>query len=260
METNRQTILKILVPLAFLAMIAVNSLANALPIGGMKTGELSALYPNLFTPAGFTFSVWAVIYLLLGGFSVYQLLPGGTELSPCLRPLFILTCLLNMGWILAWHHRLIGLSVAVMLLLLGALIRIHRILPGAEEGQSRYSALLIRTPFRIYLGWISVATIANITALLVHLNWSGFGLPPQFWFVLMVAVAAALSLVMLFREGDFPFTAVVFWAFVGILAKRLKSTAPGTELLYLAPLAGMVLLAGGTAIRLLKRHRADLRT
>lgn len=249
-----ETVWKVVTPLAFLGMVVVNSLANTLPIGGMTTGALSALYPNLFVPAGFTFSIWGVIYLLLGVFSVCQFF-GTQALEQTLhsiRPLFLLTSLANAGWIFAWHYRLIGLSVLVMLVLLAALSLIHRRL-HRQQLPDRRTFWCVGLPFRVYLGWISVATIANITAFLVYLRWEGFGLSGAFWFALMTLLAVILGTVMLLREGDFPFAGVILWALFGILVKRIQTAAQTP--LFLVPLFGIVLLLTGMVLHSVRRLR-----
>jgi hypothetical protein len=236
-------ILPWLTPVAFAGMVVVNILANALPIGGMTTGALSALYPNLFVPAGFTFSIWGIIYLLLGLFSVCQLFrtPALEQTMRFVRPLFLVTCLANAGWIFTWHYRLIGLSVLVMLVLLVSLALIHRRL-YRQPAPDRRTFWCVRVPFSVYLGWISVATIANITALLVHLQWDGLGLGAVFWYVTMLAAAVSLALLMLWRHRDFAFALVVLWALFGITARH--ASAAGT---LAAPLA-LVPLGGGAVV------------
>ncbi|MBK7344145.1 MAG: tryptophan-rich sensory protein [Saprospiraceae bacterium] len=167
--------------LGLTGVLVVNTFANTLPINGITTGELSAEYPNLFVPAGITFAIWGVIYLALVGFSVYSVTmafqkgaaaKGRTDFLGVIGPWFFISCLANMTWIIAWHHRMIWISVFLMLILLTSLIAIYtrlyigRVVRPAEK-------IWVHLPFSIYLGWITVATVANITALLVHLGWSG---------------------------------------------------------------------------------------
>ncbi|MEM8568693.1 MAG: hypothetical protein AAGF85_19710, partial [Bacteroidota bacterium] len=146
-------------------VIVVNAMANALPINGMNTGEISALYPNLFVPAGVTFSIWSVIYLGLLGFTLYPFITG-KMLENRLASLFQLTCLLNVSWIFAWHYLLTELSLAIMLLFLLALIKIYRRLNITNN----LYCWLVYVPMNIYFAWICVATIANVTALFVKWN------------------------------------------------------------------------------------------
>jgi len=184
--------------LGFAFMIVMNVMANALPINGKTTGELSDVYPNLFVPAGLTFSIWGVIYILLTLFVIYQgvvvikMSTGGAGFLENIHIWFSLSCLFNGGWILAWHHQKVGLSLLIMLGLLACLLIIYLRLgigKGTVPGATRY---LVHVPFSIYLGWISIATIANITAWLVHTGWNGWGISQATWTVVVLAAAVVL--------------------------------------------------------------------
>lgn len=217
--------------LALLGTLAVNALANALPINGITTGEASALYPNLFVPAGYTFGIWGVIYLLLTAYVVYQLTTvfgrssGDRSFINQSAPWFILSSLANMGWILAWHHLYIGLSVILMLLLLGSLLVLYLKLGIGVRKSPPTVRYLVHLPFSVYLGWISVATIANVTAWLVSVDWNGWGFPPFLWPSVMLLVACVIGLQLLYRRKDLWFNLVLLWAIGGIIT-RLAST-PG---------------------------------
>lgn len=224
----RLIILSILNMAAFAGMAALNALANALPINGKTTGALSDSYPNLFVPAGFTFSIWGVIYLLLAGFAVYQLVVAlrGNPAAGFVNSigiLFILSAVANGGWIIAWHYEQVFLSLLLMLALLASLILIYLRLEiglSAIEGKER---IFFFIPFSVYLGWITVATVANVTALLVNLGWQGFGLSEAVWAAVVITVAFILSVLMLSNRGDIFYTLVVIWAFFGIFMKRLSA-------------------------------------
>lgn len=212
--------------LSFLLMIAVNALANILPINGLTTGEISDSYPNLFVPIPLTFSIWGVIYLLLLFFVIYQVKSHGkgnetTELSL----LFIASCIANTLWILAWHYQRIFLSLLIMIVLFFLLLLIYRFLPTRETGVTKKEWFFLQLPFSIYFGWITVATIANTTAFLVSIPWGGWGLTPPFWTVLVLLTATFIAVLMLNREGDIPYSLVVIWAFIGIIIKR-ATTSP----------------------------------
>ena len=199
--------LKILNLFAFLATIAVNAMANALPINGKTTGELSDLYPNLFVPAGLTFSIWGLIYLLLAAFIVYQVAAPGRNAADFLQrigPLFILASAANIGWIFLWHYQRVPASLVVMLVLLASLMAIYLRLEIGVQASSWREKLLVQLPFSVYLGWITVATIANVTAVLVHSGWDRFGASEQFWTVVVLAVATAITLAVLFTRRSPP--------------------------------------------------------
>lgn len=216
-------ILQILNALGFALVITLNTLANALPINGYNTGELSDNYPNLFVPAGFTFSIWGIIYLLLLGFVVYQFRrPEGAQRAGFW---FFLSCLFNASWILAWHYLLPGLSLLIMLGLLGSLIGIYRNVYAVPAPEGRGFRWWVQLPFSVYLGWITVAAIANTTAVLVHLEWNGWGISPMVWTVLMIAVAIGMGLWFTWRQADLFYPLVIIWALIGIIARRSAESA-----------------------------------
>ena len=239
--------------LGFAFMITMNVLANALPLFGRNTGEVSAFYPNLFVPAGFTFSIWGLIYLLLLVFTAAQLRGafGGQRPVPdyvaAIGPWFLFSCLANGLWIIVWHALQPLLSLVVMLALLACLIRINQILYGQRGPRPAEGRYVTRLPFSIYLGWISVATIANATAVLVHYGWGGWGLPPELWAVIMIAVAVAAGLLFLWRQANLPYALVIAWALYGIFARTDAEAYAG---IYWAIIIGIGLLAAGSGLRL----------
>jgi hypothetical protein len=199
--------------LAFVLVIIMNYLANVLPINGKTTGELSAEYPNLFVPAGVTFSIWGIIYLLLAVFIVMQYMDVNKELVSAIGWAFLLSSIFNAAWIVAWHYQKLPLSLLIMLGLLVSLIYINYQLQGFPSG-------LIKATFGIYLGWICIATIANVTALMVSYNWGGWGISEEAWAIIMIAAGTLISAIALLRLNN-PFLALaVIWAFAGIIIKR----------------------------------------
>jgi len=197
----------------FAGMVVMNYLANALPLNGKTTGQLSDAYPNLFTPAGVTFSIWGVIYILLLIFCVIQFTTSYQAVISRIGWLIGLTCVFNALWIVAWHYERLPLSLILMLGLLVSLIWINvfiRDLPDA----------FIKAGFGIYLGWICIAAIANVTALLVNFGWDGSAISGQTWTIIMILAGAVIVSVTIWRlENPFIGMAVV-WAFAGIMIKR----------------------------------------
>jgi len=227
--TVQKTWIKWGVLLSYLLMLTVNALANALPLNGLNTGQVANSYPNLFTPAPLTFGIWGVIYLSLAVYVTFQLLRRKSDVPAARQPmleeigkLFILTSVLNAGWILAWHYLQIEISVLVMVLLLLSLIRIGWLLRAPHCAP--LEELALRIPFGLYLGWITVATVANVTALLVHYGWDGFGLPETFWTAAILTVALAIASVTMYRLRSVAYGLAVTWAYTGILIKHLSST------------------------------------
>jgi hypothetical protein len=210
--------------LLFVGVIAVNALANILPINGYNTGQVSAFYPNAFVPAGFTFSIWGVIYLLLLSYTIgytyytikQQQFPKAFALIERIHIYFLLTCVFNMAWIVAWHYLQIELSVVIMLLFLITLIQLFLKSTTMANALTSTQKFILQTPFVVYLGWISVATIANITALLIAYQWNGFGIAPVYWSAAMILIAIILAVLMLKKFKAIAFALVVAWALWGI--------------------------------------------
>jgi hypothetical protein len=218
--------LAILNILSFILVITMNTLAVVLPLNGKTTGQLSDEYPNLFTPAGLTFSIWSIIYLFLLGFVIYQAVvllkvyhPAHQKILRISTP-FIINCIANAGWIVAWHHEQVLLSVAIMFVILGSLIIIHNRLHLALPAKPIAEKLWLDLPFSFYLGWISIATIANITALLIHYNWGGGNLSPSSWTIIVISLGTLLNMYMVFIRNNIAFALVGIWAFTGIIFKR----------------------------------------
>ena len=197
----------------FAGMLVMNYLANALPLNNKTTGELSDSFPNLFVPAGLTFSIWGVIYLLLIAYCVVQFTGSGREVTSELSWLFGISCIMNALWIICWHYGKLPLSLLVMIGLLVTLIRINISIRELPFG-------IIKATFGVYLGWICIATIANVTALLVHYKWTGFNIPQETWTILMIFIGALLIGLTVYRVKN-PFIGLaVVWAFIGIAIKR----------------------------------------
>lgn len=202
---------------ALSAVLTVNALANILPINGMNTGQISNLYPSLFTPAGFTFSIWSIIYLLLIAFAVGQFVIKDKPYFKELSLWFLLSCLANASWILVWHYLFTAASVVVMLILLYSLTRIFLLLQSSEFTKTEW--VLIQLPFLFYLSWICVATIANISTLLISWDWHGGFLSEEYWTVTMTVVATLLGLFIAFTFKEPAFLLVLMWAFFGIYSR-----------------------------------------
>lgn len=213
---------KLLVLFSYVAVVAVNYLANALPLNNLTTGEVSDAYPNLFAPAGITFSIWGVIYLLLALFVLYYLGLFGRDrkVPDRIAYLFIATCIANIVWIFSWHYLVIWLSVIWMLVLLASLILLASALRGHEYSSKEY--WFVRLPFSVYFGWVTVATIANITVFLVSIGWNGFGLPDAFWMIIVLVIGMAICLWRSFKDLDVAYVLVFIWAYIGILIKHVS--------------------------------------
>lgn len=241
----------------FIGVIAVNALANILPINGLNTGQVSGFYPNAFVPAGFTFSIWGIIYLMLLfyniAFTFYTIKQAQYKKAYSFIELvngqFLITCVLNMAWILAWHYLQIELSVLIMLLFLGTLLHLFLKSQPYQSELTRAQIFLLHTPFMVYLGWISVATISNVTALLVAYHWNGLGISPTYWSSLMIIIAVLLAWYMLDRFKTIAFTLVMAWALLGIY----KAQGPEAPILATLTVAGIGFLISASLFTYFKR-------
>lgn len=207
---------------AFLATFALNALANILPLNGLNTGEISDRFEVFFVPAGYVFSIWSLIYVGLLAYAIYQALPAQAN-NPRLTavaPLFILSSAANVGWLFLWHYEQFVWTFPVMALLLLSLIAIYLRLGTGVTAVSRAETWLVRVPFSIYLGWITVATIANATSLLDYLNWSGWGVSEAAWAAIMLGVAVVVAALVGYTRRDVAYLAVLVWAFIGIALKH----------------------------------------
>ena len=222
--------------LAFGLAIAVNALATSIPLGGQTPPEISANYPSLFTPAGFTFSIWGIIYLGLFLFVIYQSLPGqrnNEALSKIDGP-FKINCLANAAWILAWHYDFLILSVLIMLIILASLVSIYRNFDHDQASTSLAGRLLVQLPFRLYTAWICVATIVNISTVQNAMGWDNVGTDAVTWTLLKLALAGAIGATIAVRKADAAFILVFAWAAYGISAKQAATpeVAGAAEMLF----------------------------
>lgn len=230
---------------AFLTVIVFNTLANTLPFNGKGTGELSDIYPNLFVPAGLTFSIWGLIYILLAGFAVYSTVGVfkssiNLEFLKVIGPWFLISCIANISWLFAWHWEKTGLSLIIMLVILLSLVMIYIRLGSSSLPDTSF--VLVKLPFSVYLGWITVATIANTTALLVRLNWDGFGLSQLFWTAAVIAAAVIVTCLIIIFRNDLAYSLVIIWALVGIIIKR-TSAADAPAVVFSAAAAIVIIIA-----------------
>jgi benzodiazapine receptor len=238
--------------LAYIFMIVVNSLANIVRFNGLTTGGISDAFPNYFVPAGYVFSIWGVIYVFTGIFAVYQMLPANRDAAfqKAIGPWFLIGSIANGVWIFLWHWYLIPVSLIAMLILLASLLMIYlrSNIGKANAEVSRKIRIATQVPFSLYLGWITVATIANVAAVLVYsAAVPGLDAAAVTWTVLILAVVALITILMQWFRKDVVFALVVVWAVAGILNKQIA-------VIPIAVTAGIVLgvAVGGIVWSLLK--------
>lgn len=243
---------------AFIVMLATNLVALLGGINGKTTAQISDAYPSMFTPAGYVFSIWSVIYLLLLVFVVYQFLPSNEDKSYLdkIGYLFVLSCAANVIWLFLWHYEMIVPSVALMAILLVSLVLIYLRLDIGRAKVSRRQKLAVQVPFSVYLGWITVATISDVASALVSLSWGGFGIPEALWADIMIVAALIIALVMIATRRDIPYALVIAWAAAGIYVKQgaeesIAIVSGGSTIVILI---ASVLVATGLADRILGAH------
>lgn len=226
-QTGKRS-LKWFILLALLAMFAVNALSTLLPLNDVTPGEASDRYPNLFVPAPFVFSIWGVIYLLVIAYALYSFGLFRKKGEPANESLlrktgidFIVTCVFNAAWLFAWHYGRLILSLVIIVLYLLTLISLRLMI--AKESLTKREKLLVRLPFSVYFGWLTVATIANATALLVAFGFGGLGISEAGWTILILGVGAVIAIATALRFRDAAYLAVFLWAYAGILQNHLSS-------------------------------------
>ncbi|MBN1536369.1 MAG: tryptophan-rich sensory protein [Anaerolineales bacterium] len=243
---NRDVLRQVINVLAVVLTLTINGLANAIPLNGKTTGDISDQFDVYFVPAGYVFSIWGLIYIALIAFAIFQALPAQRE-NPRLRRIgywFALSCAANVVWLFFWHYEIFVGTIIVMAVLLVSLIVIYLRLNIGRQRVSQVEKWCVNIPFSIYLGWISVATIANAADVLYYYNWNGLGITPQVWAVIMLMVGLALAAAMSFMRRDIPYQLVLVWAFIGIAVKQAGAPLVANAAWIMSGLVVMVLVAG----------------
>jgi benzodiazapine receptor len=237
--------------LAFVLTVIVNTLAGSTTIlGGKLTAEISDANPTLITPAGYVFSIWGIIYILLGAFVVFQALPSqqGKGFQKSVGWLFVLSSIANIVWLFLWQFEYLSFSVVVIFLLLATLILIYLRLNIGKSAVSLREKLAVHVPFSVYLGWITIASIANVSVFLVSENWDGFGIGAETWATLIIVVALILTVLVLATRKDIAYSLVIIWALVGIAVKQsgnqnIVTLTEASAIIVLVALAATILLS-----------------
>ena len=243
---NKDTVRQVVNVLAVVAVIVVNWLANALPINGQTQAEISDRFDVFFVPAGYAFSIWGLIFLGLIAFAVYQALPAQRENARLRRVgyLFALSCVANITWLFLWHYEVFVLTLVVMAALLLLLIGVYLRLDIGRAQVGGVERWLVDVPFSVYLGWITVATIANVTVVLDYLGWNGWGISPQAWTVIMLFAGLVIATAMSLTRGDVAYSLVLIWAYVGIAVKHGDTPVVAITAWVTAALIGLMLVIG----------------
>ncbi len=218
---------QISVVVTVLITLVVNGLANALPLNGQNTGQISDRFNVYFVPAGYVFSIWGLIYIGLIAYAIYQALPSQRQ-NPRLRATgwwIVLGGLANSAWIFLWHYNQFPVTLVAMLVLLATLIVTYLRLGIGRKTVSTGERWAVHLPFSIYLGWITVATTANISDVLDFVKWDRFGIAPEIWMGIVLAAVLIIVVLMNFTRRDVAYAAVILWALAGISARQVSITA-----------------------------------
>ncbi len=207
---------------AFTVTLAINGLASTTVLNGRTTAQVSDLYSNPFTPAGYVFAIWGIIYALLLVFVIYQALPKQKDkpFQKQIGALFILSSVFNVVWLFLWQYDYITTSVVLMFALLATLSAIYLRLGIGKSSAPLKEKLCVNLPFSVYLGWITVASIANVAAALVSVGWDGFGLSAETWAIMAMGIALIVTLIVIGVRRDVAYSLVAVWALAGIAVKQ----------------------------------------
>lgn len=256
---------QVAVLVTFLLTIALNSAANALPLNGQLTGDISDRFRVFVVPAGYVFAIWGLIYAFQLAFLVHTLRPSRAA-DPLLRRLGLLpaaAALFNAGWIVAWHWEVFPLTPVLMVGLLASLLGIY--LRGglgdlARPGSGAPAATrwLVQVPFSIYLGWITVATIANVAAVGAWANVPVFGLELPLIAAVVLVVGFAIAAIAVARTADVAYAAIIVWAYTGLVVKEAAAATPYVPLIAGASAVAIVLVLAAAILR--RAGRSDARS
>ena len=208
--------------ISLVVVLVVNGLANILPINGLTTGEVSDEFPVLFVPAAYVFSIWGLIYLSLIAFAIYSVTPRGLEnqVIDSIAWWFVAANIFNSTWIFLWHYLQFPLTLIAIVGLLISLIVIFLKLRIGVEQRPLLEKLVVATPFSIYLGWATVAVVANFAQTLYSIGYRGEPFSQSFWAVALLVVATGIGFVMIFKRQQIAYPVVLTWAFIGIYVKQ----------------------------------------
>ncbi len=211
-----------MVIIATIGTLAVNWLASTGKIGNILPKEVSDKYYTSITPAGYAFSIWGLIYLGLIAFSIYQALPSKAERFRNLRSIYILSCVANCAWIYLFHFEMMTASLGVMFVLLLSLVFINL---SARNSESTAETLLVSTPFALYFGWVTVATILNFTIALKKFGFEPSETTTTILACVLIVIAAVFAAVFRPILSNSAYPLAIAWALTAIGVEQSGKTA-----------------------------------
>lgn len=235
--------------IALVSTLIINYLSNTGLLNGSTIGSVSGNLTTLFTPAGYAFSIWGLIYLLLIGFVFYQgrsLFSSKTKADEVVLKIgwwFVLSCIANSGWVFLWIYGYTGISCVFILLLLFSLMQIIFRCRLELDLEPFSKMLFVAWPFVLYAGWVTVASIANISAYLFKSNWDGFGIPQDTWAITMIVVAVGVNIWAIVTRNLREFAVVGAWALVAIAVRNQDTYENVTTVAYIGAFTLLVACA-----------------
>lgn len=248
---------QILNMIALVVTIGINYLSNTGILNNETMATISAKFQNLFTPAGYAFSIWGLIYLGLLGFVIYfgpfvKSTDAKEKIVLNVGWWFIISCIANSLWIFAWLYEYTFLTIPIMVILFISLLKIIGNNRDLIESKDFKTAIFLRLPFHIYSGWISVALIADVAAYLKKIQWSGFGISETVWTVVMFAVATIIHLYMVWKLSMTAFALVAVWALIAIAVANQDSN----QIVYIAAIITAIFIFLNACFQMLKKRTA----
>jgi hypothetical protein len=236
-------ILALLNLFSVILVIAVNYISQAIRLNDTTIGEISSKYDNLFTPASYAFAIWGIIFLSLLGYGIFQVRLAFFSDKPNAfieqtGYWFLVANMLNCVWVIAFVYNYTGLSVLIMLGILFSLIKIIGNTNMERWDAPKSTIAFVWWPICLYSGWISVATIANISAYLTKIGWEGAPFSEVSWTILMIVIATILNLIIIWKRNMREFAAVGVWALFAIFVRHKESL----ETIGYAALIGSVII------------------
>lgn len=219
----KERLLQIVAVLSFAIVIGVNYLAAAGILNNTDTGAISDRYTNQLTPAGYAFAIWSLIYLGIAGYVIYQSLPsnGKNPVVSATRTPFIISCAANASWLFAWHYNLIPLSLVLMAVLFLSLAFLNLKVAAITGGPE---LVLVKAPFNLYFGWVTLATILNVTITLIYLGAEPFSTMGSIASASLILLAAIIGIFVRFSLSAFLYPIALAWGITAIAVKQSGNT------------------------------------
>lgn len=240
--------------IALIVTIVINYLSNTGIFNGETMSSISAKFDNLFTPAGYAFSIWGLIYLGLLGFVIYYgpftKNSGAREKTVAnVGWWFVISCIANSLWIVTWLYEYTLLTIPIMVVLFISLLKIIQNNRKIIDFRDVKTAVFLRWPFYIYSGWISVALIANTSAYLKKIEWTGFGISETSWALILCIIAAIIHLYMIWKMKMSAFALVAVWALTSIAVANQNSN----QTIYISAIVTAIFIFVNIILRLMNK-------